>query len=220
MTRQAARRSDSACVHRLNDDLSGALCETERLRRQVEQMVVTNHNLSAVLLSTDARSGELMKLLVAVRALIEAHDAAAAIAGLHDILVNVVGAEDFYIYRLDCESDVLVPLSGSGTSFHREARLPLGESWLGRVVHSGQVLVSRTHGHSVPFGGLTTAAVIPLKVIDRVLGAILVARVLPQRGPLDADDREMLGLLGAYAATAIIAAERRREWHSLPMVAL
>jgi len=212
----SARRPAQA----LHDDITNALNETDRLRGQVEQMVATNHNLSALLLSSDTRSGEMMKLLVAVRALIESRDAAAAIAGLHDILVNVVGASDFFIYALDHDADELVPVSGCGATFHAEERLPLGMSWLGGVVRAGEVLIARPHGQPVPLGGLTTAAVVPLKVLDRVLGAILVARVLPQRAPLDTCDRDVLGLLGAYAATAIIAAERRREWHRLPMVAL
>ena len=220
MTPGMAASSDSAFVRRLHDGLDGALNETDRLRGQVEQMVATNHNLSALLLSTDARSGEMMKLLVAVRALIESRDVRAAIAGLHDILVNVVGAADFFIFALDNETDELVPISGRGSAFRAGERLPLGASWLGGVVHAGQVLIARSHGESVPLGGLTTTAVVPLKVLDRVVGAIIVARVFPQREPLDVCDRDVLGLLGAYAATAIIAAERRREWHRLPMVAL
>jgi GAF domain-containing protein len=209
-----------ANARRLNDDLAGALNETDRLRSQVERMIATNHNLSALLLSSDTRSGEMMKLLVAVRALIESRDAAAAIAGLHDILVTVVGASDFFIYALDHATDELVPVSGMGSTFCADKRLALGTSWLGGVVRSGEVLIARPHGNTVPLGGLRTAAVVPLKVLDRVLGAILVARVLPQRTELDVCDRDVLGLLGAYAATAIIAAERRRDWHRLPMVTL
>jgi GAF domain-containing protein len=218
--RTTAARTADEYVHRLHDDLSGALKETDRLRSQVEQMVATNQNLSALLLSSDVRSGEMMKLLVAVRALIESRDATAAIAGLHDILVNVVGTTDFFIYGLDHDADELVPMAGSGHTFDPIGRLSLGASWLGRVIQSGQVIIARPHGQTVPLGGLTTAAVVPLKVLDRVLGAILIARVLPHREPLDVCDRDVLGLLGAYAATAIIAAERRREWYRLPMVAL
>lgn len=218
MRTHATLPHDSTRAHRLNDDLAGALNETDRLRSQVERMIATNQNLSALLLSSDTRSGEMMKLLVAVRALLESRDATAAIAGLHDILTTVVGASDFFIYALDPVADELVPVSGSGSTFHAEERLPLGTGWLGGVVRSGEVLIARPHGLTLRLGGLPTAAVVPLKVLDRVLGAILIARVLPQRAELDVCDRDVLGLLGAYAATAIIAAERRREWYRLPMV--
>jgi hypothetical protein len=62
------------------------------------------------------------------------------------------------------------------------------------------------------------AAVVPLCVIDRVLGAIVIARLLPHREALSICDRDILRLLGAYAATAIIAADRRGEWNQLPLV--
>jgi hypothetical protein len=40
--------------------------------------------------------------------------------------------------------------------------------------------------------------------------------LLPQRELLGACDREILGLLGVYAATVIIAADRRARWRQLP----
>lgn len=216
--RVAALRSDPDYVHRLHDDLSGALNETDRLRGQVERMVATNHNLSALLLTTDARSGETLKLLVSVRALIESRDAAAAIDGLLDILVNVVGAADFFIYGLDHDDDTLIPIAGSGPSFNPVLRLPLGATWLGKVVRAGEVLIAPSRSNAVPLRGTTTSAVVPLKVLERVLGAIIIADVLPHRASLAPCDRDVLGLLGAYAATAIIAADRRGEWNRLPMV--
>jgi hypothetical protein len=217
MTRATALRSDADYLHQLHDDLASALGETDRLRCQVEQMVETNHNLSALLLSTDARSGDMLKLLVSVRALIESRDAPAAIARLQDILVNVVGAAEFVIYALD-DDETLVPIAGAGP-FDGSARLPMRASWIGEVVRSGQVLILPP-GHGVNRADTTTSAVVPLKVLERVLGAIVIARVLPHRESLSLCDRDVLGLLGAYAATAVIAAERRSEWRRLPMVAL
>ncbi|MEP6999099.1 MAG: GAF domain-containing protein [bacterium] len=218
MIQRAARHASFTDVHRLRDDLAGALDETDRLRAQLEQMVATNHNLSALLLSTDVRSGELLKLLVSVRALIESRDAAAALEGLKDILVNVVGSAEFQIYALDPETDCLLPIAGIGASIEAGARLPLHASWLGDVVRAGEVLIAHAPGRSARLRDEGTAAVVPLKVIDRVLGAIVIGRVLPHREPLDVRDRDVLGLLGAYAATAIIAADRRGEWNRLPMV--
>jgi GAF domain-containing protein len=60
------------------------------------------------------------------------------------------------------------------------------------------------------------AAVVPLKVLDRVVGAIVIGSLLPHRELLGGRDREILGLLAAYAATAIIAADRRARWRQLP----
>jgi hypothetical protein len=59
-------------------------------------------------------------------------------------------------------------------------------------------------------------AVVPLKVIERTVGVIVISSLLPHRDPLGSCDREVLELLGVYAATAIIAADRRARWRQLP----
>ena len=66
------------------------------------------------------------------------------------------------------------------------------------------------------FGDDVEVQVAPLRVLDRVVGAIVIGELLPHRAPLDRCDREILELLGSYAATAIIAAARRRRWRRLP----
>jgi hypothetical protein len=215
---RTAGRSSDHHVHQLRDDLLAALDETDRLRGQLEHVVATNFNLSALLVSSDTRSGELLKLLVSVRALLESRDAPAALAGVQDILINVVGTTEFLIYALEAETETLVPIAGEGDAFATGAAVPLQGSWLGGIVRSGEVTIPHARGRKPVRGAVkNVAAVVPLRVLDRVLGAIVIARVLPHRELLDVCDREVLGLLGAYAATAIIAADRRGEWNQLPL---
>lgn len=205
-----------ARVSQLREDLITALDDADRLRAQLEHVMATNRSLSVLLLNSDARGGELMKMLVAVRALIESRDAPAALAGLEDILVNVVGTADYLIYSLDEENDSLVPIAALGDAFATSGRVPLNGSWLGDVVRTGEVLISRARPASRRNPDAGIAAVVPLRVVDRVLGAIVIGQVLPHRESLDLCDREVLRLLGAYAATAIIAADRRGDWNQLP----
>jgi hypothetical protein len=46
---------------------------------------------------------------------------------------------------------------------------------------------------------------------------IVISSVLPHRDLLDESDRAVLRLIGSYAATAIIAADRRSEWKHFPV---
>jgi hypothetical protein len=193
--------------------------ESHRLRERLDQVVAANLNLSALLIRADARSTELVKLFVSVRALIESRDAVAALAGVQDILVNVIGTSEFVIYSLDGATGDLIPIVGNGEAFNIAVPVRIRGSWLGEIVANGEVMVPPG---SRPRAGRSrvdnVAAVVPLRVLDRVLGAIVIARMLPHRDLLDFCDREVLGLLGAYAATAIIAADRRTEWHQLPVI--
>ncbi len=216
MARTRVTQAPDLRVSTLRHELVAALGDADRLRAQLEQVLATNQSLSSLLLSSDARGGELMKMLVAIRALIDSRDASSALAGLEDILVNVVGTTDYLIYSLDERGNSLVPIAALGDAFVAMGSVSLEGSWLGDVVRTGEVLIARarpTGRHTMDPG---IAAVVPLRVVDRVLGAIVIGQVLPHREPLGLCDREVLRLLGVYAATAIIAADKRGEWDQLP----
>lgn len=215
-TRMSVKSADAHVEH-LRDELDAALHDTDRLRAQLEHVMDTNRSLSTLLLNSDARGGELMKMLVAVRALIESRDAASALAGLEDILVNVIGAADYLIYTLDEASNSLVPIAVLGDAFSSSGSVAIEGSWLGDVVRTGEVLIARVRTGVRKQPNHRVAAVVPLRVVNRVLGAIVIGDVLSHRDSLNLCDREVLRLLGAYAATAIIAADRRGEWCQLPV---
>jgi hypothetical protein len=198
-------------------DLDAALCESDRLREQLSTLLTSHQQLSSLLVAADTRTGELMKVLVSVRTMIESRDAGAALDGVRDILVNVIGTDDFVIYAIDPRDQMLVPLAGVGELLQSSSRLPLYTGWVGEVVRSGALVITddRTDAARHPEGA-DVAAVVPLKVLDRVVGAIVIARLLPHRELLGSCDREVLRMLGAYAATAIIAAGRRSGWRELP----
>jgi hypothetical protein len=199
-----------------DDDLTAALAEADRLRLQVSTLLATQRQLSTLLVAADGRTGAMMKLLVAVRSLIESRNAPAAMESLQDILVTVLGADEFKIYSVDARQQMLVPIAGTNAPSGAGELVPLHGSWLGRVVRASGVYVARDADRPARRGDAGVAAVVPLRVLDRVVGAIVIVRLLPHREALDGCDREVLGLLGVYAATAIIAADRRGRWRELP----
>jgi GAF domain-containing protein len=198
-----------------DDELDAALAEAERLRGQVTTLLNTHQQISSLLVAADTRVGDFMKLFVTIRAMIESRDANAALASLQDILVNVIGCEQFTIYSIDPRDRMLVPVSGSSAFVRASDGISLDQSWLGDVVRSGVMLVT-TKRQPGERRVADVAAVVPLKVLDRVVGAIVIGSLLPHRELLGGRDREILGLLAAYAATAIIAADRRARWRQLP----
>jgi hypothetical protein len=201
----------------VDDDLDAALHETDRLRAQVSTLLDTHRQLSSLLVAADTRAGGLVKLLATVRALIESRDAPAALDRLRDILMTVIGCEEFTIYSIDTRSQMLVPVGGSGTFFRAADSMPLHNSWLGGVVLAGSRLIVGD-GTLLPREGRDSdvVAVVPLKVVDRTVGVIVIVSLLPHRAKLGSCDREVLELIGVYAATAIIAADRRARWRQLP----
>lgn len=201
----------------IDADLDAALYEVDRLRERLCTLLESHQRPASLPAAAGPQSAELMKLLVSMRSMIESRDASAALDGVRDVLVNVIGTDEFVIYAIDPHDETLVPIAGAGEQFQSSNRLPLYTGWVGQVVRSGTLVVADDRaGAAEPPGAPDLSAVVPLRVLDRVIGAIVIARLLPRRELTGPCDREILRTLGAYAATAIIAAGRRSGWRELP----
>ena len=57
-----------------------------------------------------------------------------------------------------------------------------------------------------PRAGSSSAAAVPFTAQGDFVGVLLVERILPQKPGFTAEDRELLDLLAAHAASALVAA--------------
>lgn len=139
-----------------------------------------------------------------MRAAIEDGDAIDAIG---DIVLNLIGSEQFAIYRVDKTSTALELLwsHGINESSHRTALLGTGP--IGRAALADTVSIAGVPPllWSVEESDLT--ACIPLRVDGTLIGAIAIFSLLPQKLSVDALDRDLLTLLGSLAAPALHHAE-------------
>jgi hypothetical protein len=183
--------------------------EVARLREQNEQLVASNGDLSRLLLASEQRNGEAIKVIVALRRLMEAGTAEDALRSLEEILINVVGTEDFVVLAL--HEDTLVPIAGIGGAVEHSRQYPPSRTVIMDCLSHHQGVASiRWHGEDV-------AACIPLRIDSRIVGAIAIANVLPHRGMLNVYDDEVLHLLSKFAASAILTAGHRSRWTHLPI---
>jgi len=193
----------------LRHDLAEAERASDRLHTQVDQLIASNRDLSGMLLTADRRRGELMKLIVAFCRLIEATDAWSAVRTLEEILVAVIGTEDFVV--LACvDGDALAPLCGVGPAFAAAKANPPRRT-LAMTAPSdttSEKIAARWLGSDV-------AACVQLRIAEHVVGVIVIATLLVHRETLSVQDQEVLRHLGDFAGTAIMAAEERKHWTRL-----
>ncbi len=189
---------DTAELRILRQELLEAHRELNRLRTQNEQLVGSNRDLSSLLATTDKRSGELLKIIVAFRRLLDSDDAQSALRCIEEIVVNLIGSENFVVLLLGAR-DVARPVGGFGDSLMLAHVLPPSLDEL----------------------ALASARMVPLFIADALVGAIAIAELLPHKSVIDHNDEQVLDLLSRYAATVIMAAIHRRDWHrvQLPEVA-
>jgi len=189
---------DSAELRILRQELLEAHRELSRLRSQNEQLVGSNRDLSSLLATTDKRSGELVKIIVAFRRLLDSEDAGSALRCIEEIVINLIGSENFVVLLVG-EREALRAVAGCGEAV-TQAHIRTPE--LDELHHSAFRLV-------------------PLYIADVVVGAIAISELLPHRDGLSHNDEQVLTLLSRYAATVIMAAIHRGEWKRvrLPEVA-
>ena len=185
-------RTDPVELRILRSELLDAHRELMRLRTQTEQVVASNRDLTGQLGASSQRLGDMMKVVVAFQQLLDARCMRSAWRSIEDILVNVVGTENFVILQLT-ESDDLAVIAGQGPA------------------HT-QALVAPPTLKQVDAG---SSRVVPLKIAEALVAVVVIVDLLPHRDALNASDDEVLELLSRFAASAVMMAEQQRSWSRL-----
>lgn len=121
---------------------------------------------------------------------------------MRELLQQLLGAERYAIFVLR-EPDRASVLVAEGID--PATVIQVGEGAIGTVIATGRARV--VEGPPQPPGSLESPlAIIPLRVRERVLGAIVVVSVFEQKERWAAVDHELLDLMGAQAGIALLSA--------------
>jgi hypothetical protein len=155
--------------------------------------------MEQLLASTERQASQLVNLYVAtyqLHASLEANDVRAAIA---DIAVNLLGAERFTIWLKDDEGKLWQAPEGS---------LPADSGTIAAYA-GGDSLIDACLAQSSPqFGpqtGSEVLAAVPFVRHGEAVGVLVIEAFLRHKPGLDASDHELLDLMAAHAASALLA---------------
>ncbi len=119
-----------------------------------------------------------------------------------EIIINLVGSEEFVIFVADKRTGELSPVAWEGSfAVQNGEPAPWDAEVLDRVARTGQPWFAPA-GARRPS---TPMACVPLTIKKEVVGVIAVFTLLVQKLALGAMDMEILNLLAAHAATAIVS---------------
>ena len=117
-------------------------------------------------------------------------DSAAALWAIEDVAINVVGTEDFVVLACGAKAR-LHAIAGKGPAFDE-------------ALHRAPTLAQLRKSDD---------RVVPLWFGGKVVGALVIRRLLEHRAPLTQADEQVLALLSHFAATAIVAWGENRDPH-------
>ena len=165
--------------------------------------------LASRLVDSEHQGGRLMNLYVATYQLHATLDPAEVQATIAEIAINLLGAEQFaLLLRRDDvpgEEDPGYEIALIEGMYDEVENPYTGDSYAG-----GDPMVDQTLRDGVLRLGPTpesqALAAVPLRVQNEIVGALVLLKLLDHKPILRAEDRDLLDLLSAHAASAMFAA--------------
>ena len=160
--------------------------------------------LASRLVDSEHQGGRLMNLYVATYQLHATLDPAEVQATIAEIAINLLGAQQFVLLLRRDEGDGCEIALTEG-QYDGAAPPYDGETYAG-----GDPMVDATLKDGVlrlgPTAESSALAAVPLRVQNEIVGALVLLKLLDHKPILRAEDRDLLDLLSAHAASALFAA--------------
>ena len=188
----------------IDRDVLAQVIELENRLGQIEE---ENQTLSQTCTQLQEQNEAISNLYVAKHRLHASLDATEIMNIVTEILVELVGAEEFAILFLEQKTKVLKRVSGRGAKIGSDT-VPLTEGILGRVASSGKPFYGESSEESQPTG--VPLAVIPLKAEGTSVGVIAVYRLLPHKNGFTPVDHQLLELVAEHTPSALLSARLHR----------
>lgn len=186
---------------RPGDGMLGDGAEMERRLLTAEADV---KELASRLVESEHQAGRLMNLYVATYQLHSTLEPGEVQDTIAEISINLLGAEQFVLLLREGEGSEceIALMEGDPASWNG---LYSGDNYRG-----GDQMVDATLDDGVlrlgPTSDSQALAAVPLRVQEVIVGALVVLKLFDHKPMLKAEDRDLLELLSAHAASALFAA--------------
>jgi hypothetical protein len=179
-----------------------ALRELDLLRSRYVDVERENETFATQYHQIEHQSSNLANLYVASYQLHASVERETVLSTIQEIVVNLIGSEEVAIFEFHDDAEEFRLSASFGVDEARLRSFKAGPGPLGEHLRNGDVFVNND---ATGGAGMLTACV-PLKISERVIGAILVFRLLDHKQGLQAVDHELFELLSVHASTALYCA--------------
>lgn len=175
------------------------------LERRLEAAEADVQELSSRLVDSEHHAGRLMNLYVATFQLHATLDPAEVQETIAEIAINLLGAERFVLLLRkgsesnECEVALAEGGAESTGGLYSGGRYVGGDPMVDATLEDGVLRIG-------PESGSNALATVPLRVQERIVGALVLLKLFDHKPVLRPEDRDLLDLLSAHAASAMFAA--------------
>lgn len=171
------------------------------MESRLETMEDDRRELTERLVEVEQQTGRVMNLYVATYELHASLDPVQVQETISEIALNLLGAEHYVLILRKGGSDECEVVMAEGVgddSLFAGGTYSGGDPVVDGALESGALVVGRRDGSEA-------IAVVPLRIEGATIGALVLLKLLDHKNGIEEHDRELLDLLAAHAATALVA---------------
>jgi GAF domain-containing protein len=184
--------------------------EKAEIMERIRQVEAENQDFAARYVEIEAENNNLANLYIASYQLHSTLDFREVLQIIIEIIINLIGAEEFAVMILDEKICELRAVASEGVTCEELPVVRLGDGIIGEQARTGDnYFVKDVAAYHRDF--LNPMVCIPLKIKERVIGVIVIYTLLVQKKEFAPVDYELFTLLAGHAATAIFSAKLYSE---------
>lgn len=195
-------------MHSLEERVKFLEDENKGLLERYRQVEEENKDFANRYVEVEAENNNLANLYVASYQLHSTLDFSESLKIILEIVMNLIGAEEFSIMMLDEKTNELTIVAQEGMGPEARPSVKLGDGVIGTVAKAGESFYrdgDPTNLQGVDF--LHPLVVIPLKIKEHVIGVIVIYKLLVQKQEFTNVDYELFTMLAGHAATALFSSK-------------
>ncbi|MFZ3209741.1 MAG: GAF domain-containing protein [Geobacteraceae bacterium] len=178
--------------------------EKEEILSHIRQVEAENQNFAARYVEIEHENNNLANLYIASYQLHSTLDFKEVLQIITEIVINLIGAEEFAILLLDEKTNELQAVATEGISREDVPSVKFGQGIIGEVAKTGEShFVNDVDAYICDM--LNPMVCIPLKIKEHVIGVLVIYKLLMQKSQFAEVDYELFTLLAGHAATAVFS---------------
>lgn len=178
--------------------------EKEEILGQIKVVEEENQNFANRYVEIEEENNMLANLYIASYQLHSTLDFKEVLKIILEIVINLIGAEEFGVLLLDEKTNLLEPVASEGIETSDLPSIAVGSGIIGESVDSGEnYFIESMQGYERDFH--QPIVCIPLKIKEHVIGVISIYKLFDQKDEFTNVDYELFTLLAGHAATAVFS---------------
>jgi nitrate/nitrite-specific signal transduction histidine kinase len=184
--------------------------EKQEILDRIKSVEEENQSFANRYVEIEEENNMLANLYIASYQLHSTLDSKEVLQIILEIIINLIGAEEFAVVLLDEKTQRLEAVASEGVELSELPVISVGEGIIGNSVKSGNnYFIPSLEGYERNFE--KPLVCIPLKIKEHVIGAIVIYQLLVQKEQFSNVDYELFTLLAGHAATAIFSSRLYSE---------